>query len=222
MTSQRVNSLTADEEVFFRRLMSHVDDYGLAEAHSGLLRAALFPLRLDRVREAHIEKWKTGCAKAGVIGLYEVGGRQFLQILNFKQQTRSANKHPLPSAEQVKTFVSSCSQPLTLVHLDGGVCVVGDEGGGGARSGRPKSVEEVRLYANQIGLAESEADKFFDHFESNGWRQGGKTPIRSWQAAARNWKRRSAEFEKNSSSSAPTGGADTKTITNQSGVPVFN
>jgi hypothetical protein len=32
-----------------------------------------------------------------------------------------------------------------------------------------------------------EAHKFFNYFESNGWKVGGKTPMKNWHAAARNW-----------------------------------
>lgn len=32
-----------------------------------------------------------------------------------------------------------------------------------------------------------EAQKFFNHFTSNGWKVGGKSPMKDWQAAARNW-----------------------------------
>jgi hypothetical protein len=34
---------------------------------------------------------------------------------------------------------------------------------------------------------ELEAQKFFDHFESNGWLVGGKSPMRNWKAACRSW-----------------------------------
>jgi hypothetical protein len=34
---------------------------------------------------------------------------------------------------------------------------------------------------------EFEARKFFNHFESNGWKVGGKSPMKNWQASARNW-----------------------------------
>lgn len=37
---------------------------------------------------------------------------------------------------------------------------------------------------------EREAQAFVDHFESNGWRVGGKTPMKDWRAAVRTWKRR--------------------------------
>lgn len=59
---------------------------------------------------------------------------------------------------------------------------------------RPQSLEHVKIYASTIGLPGSEAEKFFDHFTANGWRQGGRAPLRSWQAALRNWARRAGKF----------------------------
>lgn len=32
-----------------------------------------------------------------------------------------------------------------------------------------------------------EAEKFFNYFQSNGWLVGGKTPMKNWKAAAKNW-----------------------------------
>jgi len=37
---------------------------------------------------------------------------------------------------------------------------------------------------------DQEAEKFFDHFTSNGWKVGGRAPMKNWPAAARNWIRR--------------------------------
>jgi hypothetical protein len=37
------------------------------------------------------------------------------------------------------------------------------------------------------GYPTVEAQKFFNHFQSNGWRVGGKSPMRNWHAAAENW-----------------------------------
>ena len=50
------------------------------------------------------------------------------------------------------------------------------------------SVEEVKLQFSKIGLPMSEAERFHDFYESNGWRVG-KNPMRSWTSAAANWKR---------------------------------
>lgn len=54
-----------------------------------------------------------------------------------------------------------------------------------------KEIKEFFLVNNQT---EVDADKFFNYYESNGWKIGGKSPMKNWKAAARNWILRSAEF----------------------------
>ena len=56
------------------------------------------------------------------------------------------------------------------------------------RFARP-TPEEVKAYFAEKNHP-LEADGFYDHFESNGWRVSGKTPMVDWQAAARGWMRR--------------------------------
>jgi hypothetical protein len=53
----------------------------------------------------------------------------------------------------------------------------------------PKHLNDVLVYAQNINLPASEAEKFYDHFTSNGWRVGGRTAMKDWKAALRNWKR---------------------------------
>lgn len=45
-------------------------------------------------------------------------------------------------------------------------------------------------YARQIGWQGKDVQGAFDHYEANGWRVGGKAPVKNWQAAARNCFRR--------------------------------
>lgn len=59
---------------------------------------------------------------------------------------------------------------------------------GGKGSGETRTVEGLLPYATKIGLPESEVEQFFDHYESNGWKVG-KNPMKSVEAALRNWKR---------------------------------
>lgn len=59
---------------------------------------------------------------------------------------------------------------------------------------KPKDRSECQAYFVEIGSSPMTADTFFDHFEANGWRQGGRTALRDWKAAARNWWRRDGEF----------------------------
>ena len=69
------------------------------------------------------------------------------------------------------------------------------ERGARERFARPAR-SEVEAYAHEIGLPPGEVDKFIDHFDANGWKVGGKTPMRSWKAALRNWQRRLPEFSR--------------------------
>jgi hypothetical protein len=57
------------------------------------------------------------------------------------------------------------------------------------------TMEQVKTYGRQIGLAAVECEKFFDHFTANGWKVGrAHSPMVDWQAALRNWHRRVAEY----------------------------
>ena len=45
-------------------------------------------------------------------------------------------------------------------------------------------------YAKEIGWGTTDAESAFDYYESNGWKIGGKTPVKDWRACARNCQRR--------------------------------
>ena len=54
-----------------------------------------------------------------------------------------------------------------------------------------KMIEEKRLNIS----SHQEAEKFYNHYQSNGWKVG-KNAMKDWQAAATNWLLKSAEFNK--------------------------
>ncbi|MGQ7944174.1 transcriptional regulator [Flavobacterium sp. WC2509] len=56
------------------------------------------------------------------------------------------------------------------------------------------TIEEIKTYFEQQNFPEIEAQKFFNHFSSNGWLVGGKTPMVDWQASARNWMLNTQKF----------------------------
>lgn len=96
LDSKAVNSLSEQAELFYRRLMSVVDDYGRCEADADLLRVYCFPRRLEswpeeRVSAALIE---TMSGPYPLVTVYEVLGKKFLQINNFGQRARSSSKFP--------------------------------------------------------------------------------------------------------------------------------
>jgi hypothetical protein len=102
--SEIINGLTVYAERFFTRLIMTVDDYGCFYADQRILKANLFPLKLDSVREADLLLWMAECQKAGLIVVYESSGKKYLQVLNFNQRLRiKKSKFPLPSHDGHKT-----------------------------------------------------------------------------------------------------------------------
>lgn len=69
---------------------------------------------------------------------------------------------------------------------------------------RPPTPEQVSAYAAQQGLA-IDARRFCDYYESKGWTVG-KNPMRSWQAAVRNWARRDESSGGSSGAAVKEGG----------------
>lgn len=49
------------------------------------------------------------------------------------------------------------------------------------------SLDEVKLHAEKSGVPPIEAEKFFNYYESNGWRVG-RNPMKNWHMAFSNWK----------------------------------
>jgi hypothetical protein len=64
----------------------------------------------------------------------------------------------------------------------------------GDARGKPENRSEVDAYAAEIGMSRADVDSWFDHFEANGWKVGGKAAMKDWQAALRNGQRRAPSF----------------------------
>ena len=127
LTSHKINAISPLSELFYRRLMSVVDDYGRYEAHPSLLRASCYPLKLDSVKEDSIKKHLTECVDAGLIVLFTVAGKNYLQINEFNQRIQSKSKFPDPPAmepagkgdEKPSVPVDSSTPPCsTVIHGD--------------------------------------------------------------------------------------------------------
>lgn len=58
----------------------------------------------------------------------------------------------------------------------------------------PPPLEFVQEYFKEKNKPDIEAQKFFNYFESNGWKIGGRSPMKNWKAAANNWMLNSNKF----------------------------
>lgn len=183
LTSERVNSLSIGAEVFYRRLMSVVDDYGRYYAKSVLLRTACFPLRVDTVKDKDIAAWLSECTEAGLILLYAEDGKHYLQLLDFRQQIRTnKSKFPAPDEQMLSNSKADAKQLLATAHLDVDVDVdvCGDESDGVAvefarfwesypkKVGKPAALRAFKA-AKINGDLERVLDALRQHRESVQW-----------------------------------------------------
>lgn len=60
---------------------------------------------------------------------------------------------------------------------------------------RKPTLEQLQEYFTSEKSTNQEAQKFYLHYESNGW-MVGKTKMKNWKAAAKNWITRSSNFSK--------------------------
>lgn len=63
----------------------------------------------------------------------------------------------------------------------------------------PPQWQSVVQFFNESNVSETEAQKYYNHFQSNGWLVSGKSKMKNWKAAARNWMLNSQKFNKNTS-----------------------
>jgi len=122
LSSEPVASLSWAAEVFYRRLMSVADDHGRFHALPKLIRAACYPLQIDKVSDADIGKWLTECVTAALVSVYPASdGKRYIQIEKFGQQVRSKSKFPGAddaAADHPPAIASKCYQAPADAHLD--------------------------------------------------------------------------------------------------------
>lgn len=73
----------------------------------------------------------------------------------------------------------------------------------GARRSRPLLLE-VQTFFLENNWPQTEAEKYYNHYQSNGWLVAGKTPMADWKASATKWMLNYSEFKKSTSSSGQT------------------
>lgn len=67
----------------------------------------------------------------------------------------------------------------------------------------PPNQESVKQFFKTESASEVEAEKFYNHYKSNGWLIGGKSKMKDWNAAARNWILNSKQFNATKSDLKP-------------------
>ncbi len=111
--SDEIDNLTWFEEVLFYRLIVKCDDFGRYDGRPKIIKGQCFPLKDITVKD--IEKGLNKLSAEGLVKLYTVDERPFLQLTTWsKHQTIRNKKSKYPSVEdgklQTSTLESNCMQ----------------------------------------------------------------------------------------------------------------
>ena len=119
-TSENIDDLSWFEEVVFYRLIVNCDDYGRMDGRSKILKARLFPLK--SVTDKQISDAVQSLRTAGIVDLYFVDGKPFLQLRTWDkhQQTRAKKSKFPPPVSTCNHLISSdinCNQMISNVPV---------------------------------------------------------------------------------------------------------
>lgn len=212
LDSEKVAVLSWRTECFFHRLLLVADDYGLFDARPTVLRTRLFPLHLDKISNQDIQDCLRETEEAGLVRAYCVGGKDYVQIINFGQRRQSKPKFPLPDGESPCNTVShGSSRESTVNNGESRKSTAYTETETETKSKTytesepcsvnrgveqfPRCSEEVhRFMAALLEAPKGDelarcAESFFDDFAARGWKDSRGIPLADWKPAARKYAR---------------------------------
>jgi len=121
-TSDTIATLSAEEEVFFYRLLVQCDDFGRFDGRPAILKARCYPLRPD-MSEVEIEASLASLARAGLVVCYEVKEKVYLEVCNWTEHQRiriKRSRYPEPSEGTILPPPPPPSDHSKHVAADGG------------------------------------------------------------------------------------------------------
>ena len=184
--------------LFFVGLWVHADRLGRLKDRPAILKVQICPYD-DIDPEVAL-----AALSPKFITRYEVDGRRFIQINTFGEHQRphlreAESTIPEPPARreaqprQCQGTTKAMSSPLDKGKGMEVEVEVGREGGKGIAGDAPRAtfkrpaIEEVRAYCLERRNT-VDAERWFAHYESNGWRVG-RNAMKDWRAAVRTWER---------------------------------
>src|SRR5690606_7611752 len=113
-TSEQIDALTPEQEVFFYRLITACDDFGLMDARPKILASRCYPLK--SIDSKCIQEMLAALQVQGLVILYEVDGRPFLKMTGWeKHQQIRAKRAKYPTPEQGREI--TCNQVQSNVPV---------------------------------------------------------------------------------------------------------
>lgn len=111
-TSERWNSVSFEAQSLFIRILTLVDDFGRYDARIPILHGQCFALRPD-IKPQRSAALRSELQRAKMIVVYEVDGREFLEVTQWQERARSErSKFPKkPQVFDISTSAADGSAP---------------------------------------------------------------------------------------------------------------
>jgi hypothetical protein len=107
------------------------------------------------------------------------------------------NANILNFDENKKTPKNNLSKIATSINLESPQKKLREKKGAETQNTIPPEWQNVLDFFIEKNATETDAQKFFNHFQSNGWLVGGKSKMKDWRAASRNWLLNAVKFQQN-------------------------
>lgn len=123
-TSNEIDALTPEQEIFFYRVIVNCDDFGRMDARLSILRAKCFPLRVDKVKDRDIQRCLGALVEQNLIFIYSVDGKTYIQMTTWEkhQQVRAKrSKFPAPEAGELEKKTRISKPDDGVMHRQGEV-----------------------------------------------------------------------------------------------------
>lgn len=114
--SELIDGLSPMAEVLFYRLLVTVDDFGRFDARPAMIKSQCFPIK-EKTTPKHCEDALKELCESGLVMVYVVDGKPYVQILKWDNVPRSKeSKFPAPTDDCAQMYTSVCN-PRTVLPV---------------------------------------------------------------------------------------------------------
>ena len=192
--SETIDQLSEFAELFFTRLIMKADDFGRFYGSPKILKSQLYPLKDYNLKQ--VEKWRDEVVRSGVIILYVVDRKEYLEIKDFNQRLRiMKSKFPEPLTDDGQMTVN-CLTDDGLKRRETETEVETETEDEKKSKKSKKEIPTLDQFLNYVLTIPEFAPKFeslkysiqskYEQWIENGWKDGHGNEIKQWKTKLKN------------------------------------
>lgn len=154
-TSERWNSISFEAQSFFIRILTLVDDFGRYDARLPILHGQCFALRPD-IKAQRMAALRSELQTSKLIEVYEVEGREYLQIAQWQERARS-DKSKFPINSQVVDISTPAADgsvpqpnPASIDHRPSPIAITSSTSGADEAKAKKTGIELFVIEWNSL------------------------------------------------------------------------